>query len=57
MISIRLDQSLLDLLSVVSDTPNTVYTGKTRTHLIEEAVKETYKTYNTDDDREPISVP
>jgi len=45
MISIRLDGGLLELLSRVQETPNTIYFGKTRTALIETAVKEHYKMY------------
>jgi hypothetical protein len=46
MISIRLDRNLLVLLDKASKTPNTIYAGKSRTFLIEEAIKEQYKMFS-----------
>ena len=45
MISIRLEPKLLKLLDRVSETPNTIYTSKDRTWLIESAIREQYKMY------------
>ncbi len=47
MISLRIDPKLLRLLKLVSDTPNTEYSNKNRTELIESAIKEQYKIYKS----------
>lgn len=51
MISIRFDPKLLELLDKVAETPNTVYTGKTRTHLIEKAVSDQYAIFKQSENR------
>ena len=45
MISLRLKPEILKLLDRVSKTPNTVYTGKSRTYLIERAIADQYNIY------------
>jgi len=41
-IGIRLDNNLLDLLEAISQQPGTVWTGMSRTSLIEYAIKYTF---------------
>ncbi len=47
MISLRIEPELLRLLKVVSETPNTEYSNKNRTELIELAIREQYKIYKS----------
>jgi hypothetical protein len=47
MISIRINPKLLRLLKLVSETPNTQYSNKNRTELIELAIQEQFKIYKS----------
>ncbi len=47
MISLRISPELLRLLKTVSETPNTKYSDKNRTELIETAIREQYKIYKS----------